>query len=604
MNSRIETPYHFRGMPHLPRVELWRALDEAVARWVLAHGGSRLLAEVAGWASYAEGQGDSALPVLPDMSSRHGFRALSAAEIEALRTEPMVTALTEDAAVSTPFVLQFDHFYLRRNALHEIAVAADLCVRRSGINLPHAPCTVADLHALFDDAGSESVVQQARAVQQVLGRRLFVLTGGPGTGKTSTVLRMLLALTREHHALHARLPIIRLAAPTGKAARRLGDALREGANTLQGREAFRDSTWSQWLEPALQAEAMTVHRLLGSRGQQRGFTHHAGNPVGADVVLIDEASMLDLPLLRALLDALPETAVLVFVGDAEQLPPVGTGSVFLDLVTALEASAAGDVVRLQHSFRADQALVPVNEALRTGHPEDFMRACDSAGTQVQRQACNSLPQLQICVQHWHRQLFSEWQAAGLYAPVHLDDVAPKLAAVRGRQLLCALREGPFGAEQVNARLEVLFRHAAGESAAGQWYPGRAVMITRNDAASGLFNGDIGICLRDSAGQLSVWFEGVSGLEGGSGPRAFAPDALPSHEGAFAITVHKSQGSEYGHVAVLLPPDTDNAVLSRQLLYTAATRARKSLALWCTEPVLQASLAARNARSSALPQRLG
>ena len=604
MNSRIETPYHFRGMPHLPRVELWRALDEAVARWVLAHGGSRLLAEVAGWASYAEGQGDSALPVLPDMPSRHGFRALSAAEIEALRTEPMVTALTEDAVVSTPFVLQFDHFYLRRNALHEIAVAADLSARRSGINLPHSPCTVTDLHALFDDAGSESVVQQTRAVQQVLGRRLFVLTGGPGTGKTTTVLRMLLALTREYHALHARLPIIRLAAPTGKAARRLGDALREGANTLQGREAFRDSTWPQWLEPALQAEAMTVHRLLGSRGQQRGFTHHAGNPVGADVVLIDEASMLDLPLLRALLDALPEKAVLVFVGDAEQLPPVGTGSVFLDLVTALEASATGDVVRLQHSFRADQALVPVNEALRTGHPEDFMRACDSAGTQVQRQACNSLPQLQVCVQHWHRQLFSEWQDAGLYAPVHPDDVPPKLTAVRGRQLLCALREGPFGAEQVNARLEVLFRHAAGESAAGEWYPGRAVMITRNDAASGLFNGDIGICLRDSAGQLSVWFEGVSGLEGSIGPRAFAPDALPSHEGAFAITVHKSQGSEYGHVAVLLPPDTDNAVLSRQLLYTAATRARKSLALWCTEPVLQASLAARNARSSALPQRLG
>jgi exodeoxyribonuclease V alpha subunit len=262
------------------------------------------------------------------------------------------------------------------------------------------------------------------------------------------------------------------------------------------------------------------------------------------------------------------------------------------------------VVRLQHSFRADQALVPVNEALRTGHPEDFMRACDSAGTQVQRQACNSLPQLQVCVQHWHRQLFSEWQDAGLYAPVHPDDVPPKLTAVRGRQLLCALREGPFGAEQVNARLEALFRHAAGDSTAGEWYPGRAVMITRNDAASGLFNGDIGICLRDSAGQLSVWFEGVSGLEGGSGPRAFAPDALPSHEGAFAITVHKSQGSEYGHVAVLLPPDTDNAVLSRQLLYTAATRARKSLALWCTEPVLQASLAARNARSSALPQRLG
>ncbi len=199
---------------------------------------------------------------------------------------------------------------------------------------------------------------------------------------------------------------------------------------------------------------------------------------------------------------------------------------------------------------------------------------------------------------------TEWRDAGIYAPVHAQDLASVLQAVRGRQLLCALREGPFGAEQVNTRLETLFRKDAGDSAAGVWYPGRAVMITHNDAASGLFNGDIGICLRDSTGHLQVWFEGAAATEEDQGPRGFAPDALPHHEGAFAITVHKSQGSEYGHVAVLLPPDADNAVLSRQLLYTAATRARLSLALWCSESVLQATLGARNVRSSALPQRLG
>jgi exodeoxyribonuclease V alpha subunit len=415
---------------------------------------------------------------------------------------------------------------------------------------------------------------------------------------------MLLALIREHHAQHARLPVIRLAAPTGKAARRLGDALRDSSKDLQDRADFRSSPWPQWLAPALQAEAMTVHRLLGSRGQQRGFVHHAGNPIGADVVLIDEASMLDLPLLRVLLDALAPSAVLVFVGDAEQLPPVGTGSVFLDLVRALEASAAGDVVRLQHSFRADQALVPVNAALRDGNPEAFVQACDAAGSRVQRQTCVTLPQLHACVQQWHQQLFSEWRDAGIFTPVSPEHLPKVLHAVRGRQLLCALREGPFGAEQVNARLEALFRQHAADSAVGAWYPGRTVMMTHNDAASGLFNGDIGICLRDGAGDLQVWFEGASATEEDQGPRAFAPDALPPHEGAFAITIHKSQGSEYGHVAVLLPPDADNAVLSRQLLYTAATRARMSLALWCSDSVLQATLIARNARSSALPQRLG
>ncbi|MFY8207216.1 MAG: exodeoxyribonuclease V subunit alpha [Arenimonas sp.] len=597
------THFNFRTLPNPPRAEAWRALDAAVARWVLAHGGSRLLAEVAGWASYAEGQGDSALLLEPETPSRHGLRALSVDELAAVAAEPMVTVLTADEPADTPFVLQFNHFYLRRNALHEIAVAADLRARRSQAEAPLMPCTAADLQALFAASDTEAVRPQTQAVLQVLGRRLFVLTGGPGTGKTTTVLRMLLALTREHHARHARLPVIRLAAPTGKAARRLGDALREGVKVLHDRTEFRDSPWPQWLAPAQQAEAMTVHRLLGSRGQQRGFMHHAGNPIGADVVLIDEASMLDLPLLRALLDALPSSAVLVFVGDAEQLPPVGTGSVFLDLVRALEVSAAGDVVRLQHSFRADKALVPVNAALRDGSMEAFAQACEAAGSRVQRQNCVTLPQLQVCVQQWHQQLFAEWRDAGIDAPVQPQDLPKVLRAVRGRQLLCALREGPFGAEQVNARLETLFRQSAGERAAGAWYPGRAVMITHNDAASGLFNGDIGICLRDAAGHLQVWFEGASAREDDHGPRAFSPDALPPHEGAFAITVHKSQGSEYGHVAVLLPPDADNAVLSRQLLYTAATRARTSLALWCSESVLQATLAARNARSSALPQRL-
>jgi exodeoxyribonuclease V alpha subunit len=598
------TPFNFRSLPNLPRAEAWRALDAAVARWVLSHGGSHLLAEVTGWASYAEAQGDSALLLEPETPSRHGLRALSAEELSALAAEPMVTVLAGDEAANTPFVQQFNHFYLRRNVLHEIAVAADLRARRSHVEVLRMPCEANDLQALFEASDTEAVRPQTQAVMQVLGRRLFVLTGGPGTGKTTTVLRMLLALTREHHAQHARLPVIRLAAPTGKAARRLGDALRDSSKDLQDRADFRSSPWPQWLAPALQAEAMTVHRLLGSRGQQRGFVHHAGNPIGADVVLIDEASMLDLPLLRVLLDALAPSAVLVFVGDAEQLPPVGTGSVFLDLVRALEASAAGDVVRLQHSFRADQALVPVNAALRDGNPEAFVQACDAAGSRVQRQTCVTLPQLHACVQQWHQQLFSEWRDAGIFTPVSPEHLPKVLHAVRGRQLLCALREGPFGAEQVNARLEALFRQHAADSAVGAWYPGRTVMMTHNDTASGLFNGDIGICLRDGAGDLQVWFEGASATEEDQGPRAFAPDALPPHEGAFAITIHKSQGSEYGHVAVLLPPDADNAVLSRQLLYTAATRARMSLALWCSDSVLQATLIARNARSSALPQRLG
>ena len=179
-------------------------------------------------------------------------------------------------------------------------------------------------------------------------------------------------------------------------------------------------------------------------------------------------------------------------------------------------------------------------------------------------------------------------------------VRAALVALAQRQLLCALREGPFGALTANAVIERALRKAWRIGANTEWYAGRAVIVTRNDYAARLFNGDVGICLADGDGRLRVWFE-APGSHGAV--RSFAPNTLPLHEGAFAITIHKSQGSEYERAAVLLPPDSENRILSRQLLYTAVSRARRGIDLWVTPAALETALRRPIARQGGLRDRL-
>ncbi|NCT67922.1 MAG: ATP-binding domain-containing protein [Rhodanobacteraceae bacterium] len=178
-----------------------------------------------------------------------------------------------------------------------------------------------------------------------------------------------------------------------------------------------------------------------------------------------------------------------------------------------------------------------------------------------------------------------------------------LATLGQRQLLCALRETAFGSVAINAALEALLRRAWQVDAHAEWYPGRAVIITRNDYPAGLFNGDVGLCLADADGRLRVWFETTAGEGGDTGVRSFAPHTLPTHEPAFAITIHKSQGSEYRHAAVLLPPDADHRILSRQLLYTGVSRAKQSVEVWSTQESLDAAVVTEVRRAGGLQGRL-
>lgn len=616
MNAPIAPGYHFRPLAiDASAPDAWRALDRAVARWVVIHGGSPLLAQVAGWASLAEGHGDSALSLRGADAQRHGMPALDETQRAALQAEPMVAiGDKKNPHGDAPFVIDHEHFYLRRNFLYEVAVAQHLHVRRAA-RLPAGQASAADLDALFHGPANALEQAQRDAVAGVLGRRLFVLTGGPGTGKTRTVLRMLLMLIKDRADRGVAAPVIRLSAPTGKAAQRLSESLRDGATRLREHAAQPLPTaWQPHLESALAAEASTLHRLLGSRGRHGGFNHHAGNPLAADIVLVDEASMVDLAMLRVLLEALKPDTALILVGDAHQLTSVGTGTVLLDLVSALESAADPELVRLQHSFRADSALVPINQAILGGDPTSFAAAWAGAGARAVRHEVATAQDLRRVLRPWCRQLLQHLGAEAAVPAARHDLVLRALDGLRARQLLCALREGEFGAEQVNAAIERSLASQLGDVAAASWYPGRAVMISRNDYAAGLFNGDVGLCLRDEHGQLGVWFElTVAHAETAAADASaskthrrvarFAPGSLPDHQGAFALTIHKSQGSEYDRVAVLLPPDADHRILSRQLLYTGASRARQTLEVWATDAALAAALATPVRRMGGLAARL-
>jgi exodeoxyribonuclease V alpha subunit len=605
--------------------EQWRMLDRALYRWVRVHGGGALLAATAAWASLADGEGDAALPLAGE--NRVGMPSLSVAEIDRLRAEPMVAA--EGASEPRPFLLdRADRFYLWRNYVQERDAATQIERRRALLPAKtRDDATVeADLDALFHGERSAEVGPQREAVKNVVGRRLFVLTGGPGTGKTTTVLRMLAMLQRRG----SRPLSIQIAAPTGKAAQRLVQALRRGKLALR-EHALRPlpADWQPLLDAIPDVEAMTVHRLLGFQPWRNAFRRNAADPIAADVVVVDEASMIDLAMLRSLLVAAKPETTLILVGDADQLTSVATGSVLMDIVAALEAGAAGDLVRLEHSFRAEQRqLVALNEAVRRGDIGALQAAIDAAGEDIVRRNLETPRQLGERLRQWTRELADDAQLRptlpSARAPLDPeralhDDAATSIATERNecargalmalarRQLLCALRETGFGALAVNAMIERQLRAAWNIADTAEWYAGRAVIVTQNDYAAGLFNGDVGLCLADESGRLRVWFEsaptGRNGAPAAAGLRSFSPNTLPAHETAFAITIHKSQGSEYGDVAVLLTPDADNRILSRQLLYTAVSRARRRVELWASDAVLRAAVGRPVERQGGLRERL-
>ncbi|MDR7100190.1 exodeoxyribonuclease V alpha subunit [Lysobacter niabensis] len=514
----------------------------------------------------------------------------------------------EVAPTDVPLVLEGDLLYLRRYREYERRLVAGLLRLASHVPAADGIAALAPLFArLFPQALDDDA--QARAAALALQRSLLLVTGGPGTGKTTTIARLLLLLAAQARAAGADAPRIALGAPTGRAADRMAASLHRSLAPLR-EQLDIDAT----LFEALPQEARTLHRLLGTLPGGTRFRHDASQPLPFDVVVVDEASMVDLPMMCKLVEAVREGARLILLGDADQLPSVEAGDVLAAIVTAsgegallpedavpalqpllgrcasVPATAApmhGHRIHLQRGYRQAQGLelAPLAEAARGG---------DGDG------ALSLLQAQQLSGVHFHADHYDLLSAATretLLAPwrelAAVADPGAALAIADRARVLTALREGPQGAAQLNARIEEALAGAQREA----YFHGRLLMVTENSYRHGLFNGDIGVCLRDAAGTMVAWFAG-----GSEGVRAFHPAALPQHGGAFAMTVHKAQGSEYDTVWLQLPRQ-DARTLSRELVYTALTRARRAVHVCASEAVLRAALTRHAQRVSGLAWRL-
>ncbi len=516
-----------------------------------------------------------------------------------------------------PLVLEGDLLYLRRYREYERTLALGLqriaasAVPETGIE-PLAPLFA----ALFPPAAHD--VHQARAAALALRHALLLVTGGPGTGKTTTTARLLVLLAAQaRHGGRATLRIA-LAAPTGRAAERMAESVRHAVQALAASGVDAD------LLAALPATGSTLHRLLGTIPDSPRFRHHADNPLPFDVVVVDEASMIDLPLMAKLVDAIDGGTRLVLLGDPDQLPSVEAGDVLAAILGAAgdgdtlaqddaaalrpllgeatlmtpasdrEARFSGARAHLQRGWRQSDALhlTPLAAAVRDG-------AADTALDLLRNGTLSNV--------HFHEGLADPLEAQRDALLAHwrsLADAATPtdaLAQSARLRLLTAVREGPQGARTLNARIErLLMETGAGVSRSGPGhFHGQLLIVTENSYRHRLFNGDIGICLRDDGGALVAWFPGEDPAQ----PRAFHPAALPAHEPAFAMTVHKAQGSEFDAVWLLLPA-RDSRVLSRELVYTGITRARRRLHIAGSEAVIRDALSRHASRWSGLGWRLG
>lgn len=554
-------------------------------------------------------------------------------------------ALVGGGAGNTPLVLSGTRLYLRRYWQYEQSVREAIARRLEPDTavLANAGAIGEALHALFPRAGTADIDWQKIACALAVRSRFTVVTGGPGTGKTTTVVKLLALLQHLARQGAGRRLRIRLAAPTGKAAARLNESI---ANAVKGLP-LGELPDQQDLRAAIPTEVTTVHRLLGSLPGTRRFRHDARNPLPLDVLVLDEASMVDLEMMASVLAALPPQSRLVLLGDKDQLASVEAGAVLGELCRRadgghylpatrdwLEAitgeripndliAADGEpldqsVVKLRRSYRfgADsgigQLAEAVNEgdvarvrALRGGGRADLawveLGAGDAAlrglvlGTARSGPAKNAPPAgyrhyLEVLRRH-HPGLDNTREA--------LDGWARQVLAAYGEfQLLCAVRKGPQGVEQLNQRIAAML-HAEGLVAAeAGWYPGRPVLVTRNDYATGLMNGDVGITLELPADD-GRWLPRVAFPAGDGGIRWVLPSRLRAVETVFAMTVHKSQGSEFAH-AVLVLPEGGSRVLTRELVYTGITRARRWFTVAFTDAsVLEDAIRKRIQRSGGL-----
>lgn len=580
-----------------------RPVDIALADWGLRHGGGHAAGLGLALCSLAVSRGETCLRLDEAATQTDSATVLLDPDTfrEGLADNPLVA--TPSDTDPRPLIRDGDRLYLQRYWAYEARLASRLKALMS------APPAAADPQALlesglFQGPSGDTPDWQAVAAFIAQRHRFAVISGGPGTGKTYTVVRLLVQRLRSALADGGPAPVIRLAAPTGKAATRLIGSVRAGLEQLQPETPVTEH---------LPTTATTLHRLLRLRPESTHPGHDADNPLPADLVVVDEASMVDLPLMAKLADALPESAQLILLGDRYQLASVESGAVLADLCAAAginafsreqqraaspllparpaadTPSALGDHVvtlRTSHRFRADRPIGRLADAINHGDAATVTAVLAEDDAELTA----------------HQDTTAETVAGMVatltdaYGAIHeAGTPAAALEALEAVRLLTVTRVGPLGSQALNDRITRSLALRYGFDPLAPWYHGRPVMIGHNAPRAGLYNGDVGVVWHGGDG-VRVWFRAEDGL------RAFEPGLLPGHESVYAMTVHKAQGSEFEAVHLLLPSEP-TPLLSRELLYTAVTRARSRLTVVGSPAVWRAGVANRIRRESGLIDRL-
>ena len=471
-----------------------------------------------------------------------------------VRTQLIAHEIVGEPGEATPLILDHDHLYLARFYKFEHEVARLITNRNRAIEDVDKKLLRSGLEQEF---GAVEHDRQKLAAVLALTRQLCIITGGPGTGKTSTVVKILRLML----AIQPRLNF-QLAAPTGKAAMRLSQSI-------------------AMLSPDIDSKVHTIHRLLGMRQDGRSFKHGPDMPVPTDLLVVDEASMIDLPMMHRLLLALPNTTRLILLGDPNQLPSVDTGNVLADLCFgdsgfsrdfARQAENLVDEVPISaEPSKLTDAVCELNKSYRFTDSSSIgvlAKAIEKGETNL---AASDDGTVTVSNSYDPGRLLEYWQDYLALLQSGAAEASQLLQMFERTRILCSRRGGTPGVKTINSAIESALEDMNLKAPDQDFYPGRPILITRNDYNLGLFNGDVGICIFTQAeGQYLAHFP-----DG----RKFLASRLPAHETCFAMTVHKSQGSEFEDVVLILTEEVGEAtdqLLNRELLYTAVTRAKSSI----------------------------
>jgi exodeoxyribonuclease V alpha subunit len=516
--------------------------------------------------------------------------------IQAIANCPLIGGLKENK----PLVFDDDRLYLNRMYHHEKDIA-NFLIGLSAQQGSFESAMRQVVSELFNR--SEPLDLQKLSAIVACTRQLCVISGGPGTGKTWTVSRILALLLMQQNDV-----VIQLAAPTGKAAARLSQSM----NALQSNTGLPAN-----IQQRMPTKALTLHRLLGIHRFTHRPSYDQEHPLNCDVLVLDEASMIDQQLMALICEALPGNCCLILLGDKDQLSSVEAGSVFADLCGDLMQTSftpgqqiyfsqtwnmeiprysgkhalADNLIVLQKSHRFDDAsgIGKLARLTREGNSEACIELLrQSMDVSVQ---WKSIREQQITQELLH---VVEQHAGSIVFADHIEQAFEKF---HQNQILCAVWQGPAGVNSVNDTLDKWVMDKKGVEAEVEYYAGKPLMMTANAYQLNIHNGDIGIVWPDAEGKLKVWFE-----QGENGLRALSLSQCPAHVTAYAMTVHKSQGSEFTHVMMLLPQN-DNPVLTRELFYTGISRASETVEIWGSEDIIRQTLARKTVRHSGLMERL-